>query len=105
MATDDLGSKFAENRVSVNDSHAAILHLLVMNYRDLAYERQGLSERLTDQFAARVVSQIIACIVTESSSIFNKPLLTSEANENPIRSSSRSPVVSWLAFRSAVENP
>ena len=59
-ATDDIGFKSSENRVSVHDFHATILHLLGMNYRDLAYERQGLSERLTDQFPARVVSEVIA---------------------------------------------
>jgi uncharacterized protein DUF1501 len=58
-ATDDLGHKAVENRVSVHDFHATILHLLGMNYRDLAYERHGLNERLTDQFPARVVSEIL----------------------------------------------
>jgi hypothetical protein len=59
-STDDIGFKAAENKVSVHDFHATILHLLGMNYRDLFYERQGLKERLTDQFPARVVSEIIA---------------------------------------------
>ena len=49
-----------ENRVSVHDFHATILHQLGMNFRDLAYERHGLHERLTDQFPARVVSEILA---------------------------------------------
>ena len=47
------------NRTSVHDFHATILHLLGMNFRDLAYERHGLQERLTDQFPARVVKDII----------------------------------------------
>jgi uncharacterized protein (DUF1501 family) len=59
-ATDELGHKAAENRVSVHDFHATILHLLGMNFRDLVFERHGLKERLTDQFSARVVSELLA---------------------------------------------
>jgi uncharacterized protein DUF1501 len=57
--TDDIGHKAAENRVSVHDFHATMLHLLGMNYRDLVYQRHGLNERLTDQFPARVISEIL----------------------------------------------
>ena len=59
-ATDDLGHKAIENRVSVHDFHATMLHLLGLNYRDLVFERQGLKERITDQTPARVVSEILA---------------------------------------------
>ena len=59
-ATDEFGHKAVENRVSVHDFHATILHQLGMNFRDLAYERHGLHERLTDQFPARVVSEVLA---------------------------------------------
>ena len=59
-ATDEFGHKAVENRVSVHDFHATILHLLGMNFRDLAYDRHGLHERLTDQFPARVVSEILS---------------------------------------------
>src|SRR5581483_6029544 len=59
-ATDELGHKAVENRVSVHDFHATMLHLLGLNYRDLVYERQGLNERLTDQIQARVVKEIVA---------------------------------------------
>jgi uncharacterized protein (DUF1501 family) len=59
-ATDELGFRAVENRVSVHDFHATMLHLLGINFRDLTYERHGLKERLTDQFPARVVSQIIS---------------------------------------------
>ncbi len=59
-ATDDIGFKAAENPVSVHDFHATMLHLLGMNHRDLALQRSGLNERLTDQFPARVVKEIIA---------------------------------------------
>jgi Protein of unknown function (DUF1501) len=59
-STDDIGFKAAENKVSVHDFHATILHLLGMQYRELFYDRNGLRERLTDQFPARVVSEILA---------------------------------------------
>lgn len=58
-ATDDMGYKAVENRVSVHDYHATILHTLGMNFRDLVFERHGLKERLTDQIPARVVSEIL----------------------------------------------
>ncbi len=59
-ATDEMGHKAAENRVSVHDFHATMLHLLGLNFRNLVYERNGLKERLTDQFPARVVSEVLA---------------------------------------------
>ena len=59
-ATDDIGFKSVENRVSVHDFHATILHQLGLNHRDLVMERNGLKERLTDQFPARVVAEILA---------------------------------------------
>jgi len=43
----------------VHDFHSTILHLLGLNYRDLVFERHGLKERLTDQFPARPVTEII----------------------------------------------
>jgi hypothetical protein len=58
--TDDIGFKAEQDRVSVHDFHATILHLLGLNHRDLVLERHGLKERLTDQFPARPVSEIIA---------------------------------------------
>ena len=59
-ATDEIGHKAAEDRVSVHDFHATLLHLLGMNFQDLVFERHGLSERLTDQFPARVVEEVLA---------------------------------------------
>jgi len=59
-ATDELGHKAVEKRVSVQDFHATLLHLLGMNFRDLVYERHGLKERLTDQYPARVLSEIVS---------------------------------------------
>src|SRR4029079_8428767 len=59
-ATDDMGYKAIENRVSVHEFHAHILHVLGMNFIDLVCERHGLKERITDQIPARVVSEILA---------------------------------------------
>ena len=50
----------AENKVSVHDFHATVLHLLGMNHRNLVFEREGRKERITDEFPARVLSEIIA---------------------------------------------
>jgi len=58
--TDDIGFKAEKDRVSVHDFHATILHLLGLNHRDLMLERHGLKERLTDQFPARPVMEIIS---------------------------------------------
>ena len=57
-ATDEIGYKAVENRVSVHDFHATILHALGMNHRDLVYEREGRRERITDEYPARVIEQI-----------------------------------------------
>jgi hypothetical protein len=59
-ATDEIGYKAVEGRVSVHDFHATMLHLLGLNFRDLVYPRNGLNERLTDQYPARVVNEVIA---------------------------------------------
>jgi hypothetical protein len=59
-STDEIGYRAAENKVSVHDFHATVLHLLGMNHRDLVFEREGRKERITDEFPARVLSEIIA---------------------------------------------
>lgn len=58
--TDEVGYASVENRVSIQDWHATILHLLGMDHERLVYERNGLGERLTHQFSTRVVHDIIA---------------------------------------------
>jgi hypothetical protein len=58
--TDEIGYRAAENRVSVHDFHATVLHLVGMNHRNLVFEREGRSERLTDEYPARVVDEILA---------------------------------------------
>ena len=57
--TDEVGHKAAVNRVSVNDLHATVLHLLGMNHEKLTYFFQGRNFRLTD-VAGHVVKEIIA---------------------------------------------
>lgn len=58
-ATDEIGHKAVEDPVSIHDFHATLLHLLGMDFRNLTYERHGLQERLTDQYPARVVSELL----------------------------------------------
>ena len=58
--TDELGFAAVENRVSVPDWHATILHLLGLHHEELFVERSGLKERLTGVEEARIVDEIIA---------------------------------------------
>lgn len=58
--TDELGYAAEENPVSIADWHATILHLLGMHHEELFFERNGLREKLTDLFEARVVKEILA---------------------------------------------
>ncbi len=59
-ATDDIGHKAAQDRVSVHDFHATFLHQMGLDHRKLVYHRHGLEERLTDQYPARVIEEILA---------------------------------------------
>lgn len=59
-ATDDLGFAAVEGRVSIDDWHATILHLLGLNHEKLAVERNGLRERLTGVTHPRIVREILA---------------------------------------------
>ena len=58
--TDELGFAAVENKVSVPDWHATILHLLGLHHEELFIERSGLNERLTGVLPARVVTEILA---------------------------------------------
>ena len=58
-ATDELGYEAVENRVSVTDFHATLLHLLGMHHEGLYFEHNGLEEKLTSVFEARVVHELI----------------------------------------------
>jgi hypothetical protein len=57
-ATDEFGFKAVEGRVSVNDLHATILHLLGLEHTRLTYRYNGRDFRLTD-VAGRVVEEVI----------------------------------------------
>ena len=59
-ATDEFGYHAVENRVSVHDFHATILHLLGLNHEELVYDQHGLKESLTGVNPARVVKEILA---------------------------------------------
>ena len=57
--TDELGHKAVIDKVSVNDLHATILHLLGIDHERLTYKYNGRNFRLTD-VAGEVVREIIA---------------------------------------------
>ncbi|HEY2952990.1 MAG TPA: DUF1501 domain-containing protein [Verrucomicrobiae bacterium] len=58
-ATDELGHKAVVDKVSVNDLHATVLHLLGLNHEKLTYRYNGRDFRLTD-VAGDVVRKILA---------------------------------------------
>ena len=58
--TDELGFAAVENRVSVEDWHATILHLLGLHHESLFIDRNGLKERLTGVTQPRIVTEVIA---------------------------------------------
>lgn len=59
-ATDELGFAAVEDRVSVEDWHATILHLLGLHHEELFIQRNGLRERLTGVTQPRIVREVIA---------------------------------------------
>lgn len=58
-ATDEIGHKAAVDRVSINDLHATILHLMGLHHEKLTFRYNGRDFRLTD-VAGQVVTPIIA---------------------------------------------
>jgi hypothetical protein len=58
-STDEIGHKAVVDRVSINDLHATILHLLGMDHEKLTYRYNGRDFRLTD-VAGRVVKEVVA---------------------------------------------
>jgi hypothetical protein len=58
-ATDDVGFRAVENRVSINDFHATILALLGLEHTRLTFRLNGRDFRLTD-VAGRVIKEVIA---------------------------------------------
>ena len=61
-ATDEFGYKSVENRVSVPDLHATILHQMGLDHTRLNFTHNGRPERLTDPevTGARVVNEVLA---------------------------------------------
>lgn len=59
-ATDDLGYHAVENRVSVHDVHATLLHLLGIDHARFSYKYQGLDARLTGVEPCRVIDEVLA---------------------------------------------
>jgi hypothetical protein len=61
-ATDETGYRAEENRVSVQDLHATLLHQLGLDHNKLSFPYHGSDETLTDARVtnARVVKEIIA---------------------------------------------
>lgn len=58
-ATDEFGFKAVENRSSVHDLHATMLHLLGFDHEKLTYRHAGRDFRLTD-VSGNVIREIIA---------------------------------------------
>ena len=58
-ATDEYGYYAVENKVSVHDLHATMLHLLGMDHKRLTYRFSGRDMRLTDVYG-EVVTAILA---------------------------------------------
>jgi hypothetical protein len=57
--TDDLGYKAVENPVSVTDWQATVLHLTGLDYQQLTVDQNGLKEKLTSVYEARVVKELL----------------------------------------------
>jgi len=58
--TDELGYKAVENPVSVTDWQATVLHLLGLDYQRLTIDQNGLKEKLTSVYEAKIVEGILA---------------------------------------------
>ena len=58
--TDEIGYAAAENRVSIADWHATILHLLGLHHEELFFERNGFPDKLTGTFPVRIVNEVLA---------------------------------------------
>jgi uncharacterized protein (DUF1501 family) len=56
--TDELGLTIVEDKVTIHDLHATILHCLGLNHERLTYRHQGRDFRLTD-VSGQVVQKIL----------------------------------------------
>ncbi len=59
-ASDDFGYHATENRVTMADFHATILHLLGLDHQRLSYHHDTRDEKLTDVRPAQIVRGILA---------------------------------------------
>jgi hypothetical protein len=57
--TDEIGHKAAVDKVTVNDIHATILHLLGLDHKRLTYTYNGRRFRLTD-VAGEIIKPVVA---------------------------------------------
>ena len=57
-ATDEVGNRAVENRVSVPDLHATILHQLGLNHNRVTYNHAGRDETLTDSVVTCCLGQL-----------------------------------------------
>ncbi len=58
-STDEVGFRAEQNRVTVHDLHATILHLLGMNHERLTFRFNGRDFRLTD-VSGTVIRDVVA---------------------------------------------
>jgi hypothetical protein len=58
-ATDEFGYHAVENRISVHDVHATLLHLMGLNHAQLSFKNQGAETRLTGVGPCRVINEIL----------------------------------------------
>jgi hypothetical protein len=58
-ATDEFGYEAVENKLSVHDLHATVLHLLGLDHEKLTYRFNGRDYRLTD-VSGQVVREVVA---------------------------------------------
>ena len=59
-ATDEFGYHAVEDRASIHDLHATVLHLLGLDHEKLVYNHHGLNERLSGVEPAHVIKGILA---------------------------------------------
>jgi uncharacterized protein (DUF1501 family) len=58
-ATDDFGYRAVQDRCSVADLHATMLHLLGLDHARLIYKHHGRDERLTDVYPAQLLKPLL----------------------------------------------
>lgn len=59
-ATDDFGYRAVQNRTSMADLHATLLHQLGLDHERLTFHHNSRNERLTDVYPAKLIQPLIA---------------------------------------------